>query len=518
MLERHSKAEDETSRAVAVFVHGIFGSNASWGKLLDFIRQDVVVRRCYNLVFFSYESPPLAWNPLKRIPRLKDLSDSLATALVESPLTAEAERIVLLGHSQGGLVIQRYLAEALEAGNGEDLRRIRGVVQFATPNTGSQLLLSVRRGLGRLGLWNNPQEKTLQPLNDEIDKMRRVTLRQVVYAEQSGPSKCPMLFSAYAGSSDGIVPAESARWVFPDAGTLPGDHFSIVKPSTKDADVCNAVTRALRLCLHRFESDAVAISTQSIDPTRKSDIDAVLSLQGKEFTASARVRREELVRWLKDYNALFGIKLSLIAARIASQIVGFIMFHESSRFIVIDYVAVGGSSGSVHGWPTAPLHALILPRLIARIRERAERSNLTIVFEVDDPKYQEGAKLKRKAKARIVHFARLGARLVDGFSFPSPDMDSVPLAESESPYLLMVASTGPPRAMIDKRQLSAITEFLYLKWFRNWFSAPPDDGKQSAPADNGKLEAYLARLNERVAKTIPASCKLSTRWRDAQAS
>jgi pimeloyl-ACP methyl ester carboxylesterase len=510
VLEGHSKAEDETSRAVAVFVHGIFGSNASWANLLDFVREDIVVRRCYDLVFFSYTSPAVSWNPLKRIPALKDVADLRATALVESPLTADAERIVLLGHSQGGLVIHRYLADALRAGNGEDLRRIRGVVQFATPNTGSQLLLSVRRGFGRLGLWNNPQEKTLRPLDEEIDDMRRVILRQVLYAEESGPSKYPIPFRVYAGDSDRIVPAQSARWVFPDARTLPGDHFSIIKPSDKKADVCNAVKGALRLCLHRLESDTAAISTQSVDPTRQSDVDAILSLQGAEFTANARVRREELVRWLKDYDALFGIKLSLIAARIASEIVGFVMFHESPEFIVIDYVAANGAgrAETIHGWPTAPLHALILPRLLARIRDRAERSNLTVVFEVEDPANEQDANRKRRARARIVHFARLGARLVEGFSFPSPNMDRVPLSETESPYLLMVASTGPPRATIDKQTLSAITRFLYLKWYRNWFSSSKD---------NGKLDDYLARLNERVAATIPASCKLSKQWRDAPA-
>jgi hypothetical protein len=56
--------------------------------------------------------------------------------------------------------------------------------------------------------------------------------------------------------------------------------------------------------------------------------------------------------------------------------------------------------------------------------------------------------------------------------------------------------------------LSAITRFLYLKWYRNWFSSSKD---------NGKLDDYLARLNERVAATIPASCKLSKQWRDAPA-
>ena len=494
MLTRHSSAEAPDSDAVAVFVHGIFGGSESWGRLLEFVRDDAIVRREFHLVYFSYATPPFSFNPLRRIPDLGDVADSLATALDSDPVLRACSRIVLLGHSQGGLVIQQYLAKALAAGRGARLQRIRAVLMFATPTTGSQLFLTARRGLGRLGIWNHPQEATLRPYNDRIEAMRRSVLQQIVYAAQVGPASCPIPFHVFAGASDGVVTRESARWVFPTADTLPGDHSSLIRPAAAGDLVCNVVIRALRRALQVLDSDGIAISTQAADAENQADIDAIVELQSENFLPNARVRPKELTSWLREYRTRFGIDLSVIVARAGNEIVGFVMFHEAPELIVVDYIAIGAEGRR----PAGPARELVSAMLIERIRQRAMRLDCPVVFEIEDPRAITDRSERRRAEARIRLFVRSGARLVQGFPFPAPDME-VPLAETESAYLLMLARAGRMEARISRERLASIVEFLYLTWYRNWFVDAHD---------KNELESYLTRLNARVQATIPNEAAL----------
>ena len=108
---------------------------------------------------------------LRVIPSVTTAADSL-----KEYLTTEAggfKRVVLVGHSQGGLVIQRCLVRMLSEGRGRELARIRRVVLLATPNTGSQLLLSSRRVLVR----GNPQERGLRPFDELVADTLRIVLR-----------------------------------------------------------------------------------------------------------------------------------------------------------------------------------------------------------------------------------------------------------------------------------------------------------------------------------------------------
>src|SRR6267154_2674849 len=114
------------------------------------------------LDLFTYASPKILFNPLRRIPDFGDVASGLATVLRKDERFNGRSCIVLVGHSQGGLIIQRMLVDAVRAGRAnEELARIRGVVLLATPNAGSELFLSARRALGPL--WRNPQERTLRP-------------------------------------------------------------------------------------------------------------------------------------------------------------------------------------------------------------------------------------------------------------------------------------------------------------------------------------------------------------------
>ncbi|MFD5407235.1 alpha/beta fold hydrolase [Streptomyces griseorubiginosus] len=139
------------------------------------------------------------------------------------------EQLVLLAHSMGGLVVQRCLTRMLAEGRGRELRRIRRVVLLACPNSGAQILQSLRRGaMGR----RHPQERQLRPLDEEVTFTRRVLMRDVVHASRVTERTCPIPFSVCAGESDNIVPAASAQDVYPDAAALPGNHSDIARPDS----------------------------------------------------------------------------------------------------------------------------------------------------------------------------------------------------------------------------------------------------------------------------------------------
>ncbi|MFJ5534921.1 esterase/lipase family protein [Streptomyces sp. NPDC093261] len=220
-------AAERPGRLGLVMVHGILSKPAMWDPLRDLLADDTDLGFVDPLAF-GYRTGLIRLNPTRVFPGINVVADSLKEYLATE---AEGyERLVLLAHSQGGLVVQRFLTRMLADGQGRELSRIRRVVLLACPNNGSQMLGSLRRGvLGR----RHPQERQLRPLDEEVTNTRRVLMRDVVNALEVTERTCPIPFSVYAGESDNIVPAASAQSDYPDAAALPGDHSSIARPTSR---------------------------------------------------------------------------------------------------------------------------------------------------------------------------------------------------------------------------------------------------------------------------------------------
>ena len=143
--------------AVAVLVHGLFSSAKAWESLQNRLNDDVDIKETFDVRAFEYSSPKLKIRPTRRIPDFGTIAGSLSTFLdVEC---APYRNIVLVTHSQGGLIVQRYLDQMLSDGRGRELARIRRVVMLACPNSGSEFILVLRRTVGLL--WLQPQERQL---------------------------------------------------------------------------------------------------------------------------------------------------------------------------------------------------------------------------------------------------------------------------------------------------------------------------------------------------------------------
>ncbi|GAA3279248.1 alpha/beta fold hydrolase [Streptomyces lavendulae] len=228
------------TRVHLVLVHGLFSSAKVWKAFQALITSDPDLCDWVSVHPFQYDSPLVRLRPDRRVAETDDVADQLGTFL-ETEL-ADAERIVLVTHSQGGLVVQRFLARKLWTGEGRDLARIKHFTMFSCPNTGSGFFLSVRKALK---LWNNPQEKQLRPFDRAVTEAQRTVLSAVVHGREYGDQECPIPVRAYGGSADDVVPPVVARGVFPKGGVVTADHFSIIQPEDRSAASYMSVRGAL---------------------------------------------------------------------------------------------------------------------------------------------------------------------------------------------------------------------------------------------------------------------------------
>lgn len=229
----------EGSRLGLVMVHGFMSGPKVWEPLRGLIAADRALGFIEPLTF-EYATGLLPVNPLRVFPSIDTVADSLKEYLVTE--AGAYDQLLLVTHSQGGLVAQRYLARMLHDGRGAELARIQRLVMLACPSNGSELLLSLRRrALG----GRHPQEKDLRPLNDQVSATLRTVVRDVVHATAITDRTCPIPVSVYAGESDGVVSRASAQSVFPDSSALPGDHSSILKADSPQHRTFTALRRLL---------------------------------------------------------------------------------------------------------------------------------------------------------------------------------------------------------------------------------------------------------------------------------
>ncbi|WP_426497909.1 FG-GAP-like repeat-containing protein [Streptomyces sp. D54] len=227
------------SRLGLVMVHGFMSGPKVWEPLRGLVAADRGLGFVEPLTF-EYATGLLPVHPLRVFPSIDTVADSLKEYLVTE--AGAYDQLLLVTHSQGGLVAQRYLARMLHDGRGAELARIQRLVMLACPSNGSELLLSLRRrALG----GRHPQEKDLRPLNDQVSATLRTVVRDVVHATAITDRTCPIPVSVYAGESDGVVSRASAQSVFPDSSALPGDHSTILKTDSPQHRTFTALRRLL---------------------------------------------------------------------------------------------------------------------------------------------------------------------------------------------------------------------------------------------------------------------------------
>ncbi len=170
---------------------------------------------------------------------LPDQGDAVLECLYSEPGLRD-KRLLLIGHSMGGLVIKTLIVHGRSKGTTRHaglVQRISGIVFIATPHKGSDLASIAR--LVALGLRTNPQvgnmsnhDAHLRTLHQQFLAYQRETLVPVrTYAETHGMLLGKRLFGINLGKHQLVVDPDSAEphVAGETAIRLPANHASICK-------------------------------------------------------------------------------------------------------------------------------------------------------------------------------------------------------------------------------------------------------------------------------------------------
>jgi tetratricopeptide (TPR) repeat protein/pimeloyl-ACP methyl ester carboxylesterase len=257
--------------ATLVTVHGFWSAAATWDKLVAELAGDKDLEgfRHHPFEYDSPKKPRFPFSPT-RIPSLDDVAGTFKTEY--SVKLSDADNIVIIAHSQGGLIVQRFLWQMLIAGRGRDLARLRLVVLLACPIGGSQYLQTVRKVLG---FGNHPQAGNLGVLDEWNADVQSYVLQHVVNADQTDDHNCRIRFRVYAGASDNVVTAGSAKGAFPDADMLPGDHSTILDPAAPGNRTAAAIKRDLLTVLPQPPIGTPTPQSRSSQPLNNLDLPVI---------------------------------------------------------------------------------------------------------------------------------------------------------------------------------------------------------------------------------------------------
>lgn len=469
-----------------MFVHGLFGSHETWSALLNHLRHDEYFKHAKPFLF-EFESPKRTCFLLRNIPRLGTVANKLCTYL-ESERVDQYEHIIFVGHSLGGLVIQKFLLDYRDYLTSR-LKHLRRVMLIATPNNGSEFLLASRWLVSRV--MRHPHEILTRPFNQEIEELQTGMARY--YGAPIGSQSQGIDFDVFVGSTDRIVTPGSARGVFRDVHVLPGDHSGVLRPTTADAQICTSILNSIRLCRECLPPHCTQLSVRSLDP-RVASAD-VARLARQLFPPHAHFAADELSAASEYYATRGALQVRVLGAFVNEELCGFSLFTETPLAIVIGYIGVA-KGGPVSGC----LRQALFVSLVQRIRARATELGRPVLFEVKRP--MTGSTKFTEDRARVRLFVKHGARIISGINYKAPDMARIGEFGTEESYLLMYGRDGAMPDYLDKqevlRTLSHFYDIAYLHWFA------PTAGEE-------RVRAYLSRLAadvmEQSANRLPLVAK-----------
>ena len=259
-----------TGRPVlVVLVHGIGGSAKTWATLVSLCKADP---RLAHVTFatLEYATGLGRVNPSRQLPTIETAAGQLRGFLGQSDYAGYRD-VRLVGHSQGGLVIQRYLEQMLIDNRGRELDRVRHVIFFATPTLGSTIAGPLRKLL--FAFVDNPQERELRVFNETISRTRKFVEERVSKAVARTENTAPIPIHVFFGTEDNIVTPQSAMASFSSSYPIPGDHSGLINPPSNTDPRYTAFADMLLAPIghrHVFEiaRSEYALRLEPADPTK----------------------------------------------------------------------------------------------------------------------------------------------------------------------------------------------------------------------------------------------------------
>jgi HAD superfamily phosphoserine phosphatase-like hydrolase len=239
------RTDPPQNNALIVFVHGLggtrYGKKPTWGHFPNYLYEDLPFA---DIGLYRYRT---LWGRL-RFTRSIDL-DKEAEIFADIVRDLDSyTRIVLIGHSMGGLLCKAVIKSLLDTNQTDVLARIKGMVLMATPQLGSLRVIPFIWRLTADGRALHAHSKLTTELN-------KIFINRVNILE-SGPDqtdKFPIPTFAVIPASDMFVDELSAGLNVPitQQKRVTGAHTSIVKPENKDRDAYRFVHTKVENCIKR---------------------------------------------------------------------------------------------------------------------------------------------------------------------------------------------------------------------------------------------------------------------------
>jgi len=215
-------------RNLALFAHGFTGHpTETWTEFPALIEADPDLAK-YDCCFWGYDTS-LDPHFFKRLfwsdnPKVETLGQSLRAQLANTAV--DYGKIVLVAHSMGGLVVQLFLLEEMRRESRDHLDRITEVVLYATPSNGL-----IKAALAALV---HTQAADMNWFGSVIQDLRFQWKKLV--DDRRAENNLPFRLTLVAGAKDKFVPQSTSLDPFPfdEKEIVPGDHVSMVKPTSQD--------------------------------------------------------------------------------------------------------------------------------------------------------------------------------------------------------------------------------------------------------------------------------------------
>lgn len=138
-----------------IFIHGLGSdSKATWTEMKKCLADETLSNPKFanlEVADFEYPTARVLFNPLSKLPVLRLVADALRAEITLNH--ADADRIVLVAHSLGGLVARKYLRDIKSA---QQATPVKHLVMYATPNGGAKSSLRSLRRASETRLSSQP--------------------------------------------------------------------------------------------------------------------------------------------------------------------------------------------------------------------------------------------------------------------------------------------------------------------------------------------------------------------------
>jgi HAD superfamily phosphoserine phosphatase-like hydrolase len=284
----HQRKTPSGNRALAIFVHGLGGSRyckkATWGYFPRFLYEDLPG---VDVGLYRYRTL-LRRLRFTRSIELRDEASVFADIVRDLTTQTEPyEKIILVGHSRGGLLCKALIWRLIQNHEENILPKIRGLILMATPQLGSIEVPRFAWGWTADSRALRPHGELITGITEAFTNFVNPRIGQTIPDRITVPT-----FSVMA-ASDQWVDRLSAGFDLPatQQKNVIGRHTSIVKPKSKDSDAYRFVLNKISECIQWQPAPTPAIAML---PTKSGpasgryrviafDLDGTL-LRGLEFS------------------------------------------------------------------------------------------------------------------------------------------------------------------------------------------------------------------------------------------